>query len=122
VILEAMAILIGDYDINRKWAANLLLKVFLRDDFKKFLFENKELYPIDRDDKRVRAWKKEILTKGKCERCGSTERLEAHHVLRWSDYPMGRFDINNGECLCHNCHTEEHHGEPEYYMMKAKCS
>jgi 5-methylcytosine-specific restriction endonuclease McrA len=121
MILEAMTILLGNYDINRKWAANMILKVFLRDNFKRFLFEDKNLYPIDRNDYRVITWKKNILSRGKCEICGSTDNLEAHHILRWAEYPMGRFDVNNGECLCHKCHTEEHYGEKAYYMMKAKC-
>lgn len=120
MIIEAIAILIGDYEITRKWAANLILKVLLRDDFKRFLFEDKKIYPVDRGDGRVLAWKKEVLSVGKCERCGSTEHLEAHHIIKWADYPMGRFDVKNGECLCHNCHTEEHVGDQSYHMMKAK--
>lgn len=121
MILESITILIGDYDINRKWAANMILKVFLRDKFKKFLFENKELYPTDRNDYRVIEWKKSVLSVGKCEMCGSKENLEAHHIVHWSEYPMGRFDVKNGECLCHDCHTNKHYGDKSYYMMKAKC-
>ena len=122
MVIEAIAILIGDYDINRKWAANMILKVLLKDKFKEFLFENKELYPIDRNDKRVNAWKKKVLSVGKCSRCGSENGLEAHHIIRWAEYPIGRIDVKNGECLCHECHTNEHYGEKSYYMMKAKCS
>lgn len=121
MVVEAIAVLIGDYEIHRKWAANIILKVLLRDNFKKALFEDYELYPTDRNDSRVLDWKKQILSKGKCERCGSCESLEAHHIIHWAEYPIGRFDIKNGECLCHECHTEEHHGEKAYNMMKAKC-
>ena len=121
MVIEAIAILLGDYSITRKWAANLILKVFLRDSFKKFLFEDNALYPTDRNDYRVVAWRKTILGKGKCARCGSEEHLEAHHIIHWAEFPMGRFDIKNGECLCHTCHTNEHLGEPSYHMMKAKC-
>ena len=120
MVVEAIAILIGNYDITRKWAANLLLKALLRDDFKAFLFEDEGIYPVDRDDYRVLAWKKEILSAGQCRKCGSTEHLEAHHIIKWSEYPQGRIDIKNGECLCHACHTEEHAGDQSYHMMAAK--
>lgn len=48
---------------------------------------------------------------GKCERCGKDidyKVFESHHVL-----PLGRFkefadDINNMQCLCHDCHKEIH--------------
>lgn len=120
MIVEAIAIMIGDYEITRKWAANLILKVLLRDDFKRFLFEDKNIYPVDRGDGRVLAWKKEVLSVGKCERCGSTEHLEAHHIIKWADYPKGRIDPKNGQCLCHNCHTEEHKHDQSYHMMKAR--
>ena len=121
VVIDAIAVLIGDYGIYRKQAALLLLKALVRKDFLRFLFENGNLYPFDRNDYRVTRWKKEIVGRGKCEMCGSGERLEAHHIIKWADYPQGRIDVNNGMCLCHNCHTEEHRYDPSYYMMKAKC-
>lgn len=48
---------------------------------------------------------------GKCERCGKDidyNVCELHHVL-----PLGRFkefadDINNMQCLCHDCHKDIH--------------
>lgn len=120
MVVDAIAILTGDYDIKRKWAANLILKALLRDEFKKFLFEDSGIYPVDRDDYRVIAWKKNVLSAGKCNKCGKTEHLEAHHVIKWAEYPMGRIDIRNGECLCHECHTEEHKDDQSYYMMVAK--
>ena len=27
-------------------------------------------------------------------------RLEAHHILRWSEYPELRYEVNNGITLC----------------------
>ena len=119
MIVDAIAIMVGNYDITRKLAANLILKVLLRDDFKKQLFENASIYPVDRGDSRVIAWKKKVLSIGHCERCGSEERLEAHHIIKWADYTLGRFDTANGECLCHSCHTQEHIGDQSYCMMAA---
>jgi hypothetical protein len=47
----------------------------------------------------------------KCRECGATERLHAHHVKRWRDYPNLRYELSNGITLCHPCHEEAHgHG------------
>ena len=120
IIIDAVAVLLGDYDINKKYAAILLLKALLPSDIVKSILEDDGIYPIDRNDPRVRAWTKKIISRGKCEYCGSTENLEAHHIVKWSDYPKGRIDVNNGMCLCHRCHTEEHKDDQSYWMMKAK--
>jgi len=34
-------------------------------------------------------------------------RLEAHHILSWSEYPELRYDINNGITLCHYHHPRK---------------
>lgn len=120
LIINSIAILIGDYEIIRKQAALLILKAMLPNDFLKILLEDKELYPFNRNDPRVREWTNKILSKGECEICGSKDRLEAHHIIKWADYPQGRIDVNNGMCLCHNCHTEKHKFDVSYHMMKAK--
>ena len=65
----------------------------------------------------MRKWKKDVLRKGKCEVCGATEQLEAHHIIHWSEHPMGRVDVNNGMCLCHKCHTDEHKNERVFNLM-----
>ena|SRR3990167_5607926 len=31
-------------------------------------------------------------------------RIEAHHILRWSDYPELRYEVKNGITLCHTHH------------------
>jgi hypothetical protein len=120
LIVDSVSVLMGEYEMHRKMAANMILKIFLNDEFRKFLFEDASLYPIKRTDSRVMAWRKQILSKGYCEKCGSKEILEAHHVLYWSDYPMGRFDTNNGICLCQYCHADEHVGESVHDLMVSK--
>ena len=120
IIIDAVAVLMGDYSINRKYAAILLLKALLPAKIAKDILNDDGIYPLNRDDPRVRLWVKKVVAKGKCESCGSTENLEAHHIIKWSDYPKGRIDINNGMCLCHKCHTEEHKDDRSYWMMKAK--
>lgn len=121
LIVDALAVLLGNYEIYRKQAAMLLLKMLVRDKFLKFILENTGVCPYDRNDYRVRKWTEAVVSKGSCELCGSTEHLEAHHIIKWADYPQGRIDLKNGMCLCHNCHTEEHKGDQSYHMMKAKC-
>ena len=118
--IDAVAVLLGDYSNIRKQAAILILKATLPNDFFKFLFEDKNLYPFERSDPRVYAWKNKVLSKGKCEMCGSKENLDAHHILKWCEYPMGRIDVKNGMCLCHTCHTNEHKSDHVYHLMKAR--
>lgn len=120
VIIDSLAILLGEYNIYRKKAALLILRILLRSDFLKGLLENKELYPISRNDNRVKLWSKKILEIGYCEKCRSDKNLEAHHIIEWSEYPQGRIDLKNGMCLCLSCHTEEHKEDKSYYLMRGK--
>lgn len=120
LIIESVAILLGDYEIERKYAATLILKILLRDDFRKTLLEDEDLYPYDRNDYRVREWTEKVLSRGECELCGSRKDLEAHHIVKWADYPKGRIDINNGLCLCMDCHIKEHKQDQSYHLMKGK--
>lgn len=64
----------------------------------------------DRNDKEVAQWRKDVLLAyGKtCGKCGSTENLQAHHILPWSDFPEVRTEVSNGICLCGSCHSKEH--------------
>ena len=120
IIVDCIAILIGDYPAYRKHAALLLLKYLLPSGIYQKIINDDGVYPYDRNDKRVAEWRKNVLARGKCEICGSTADLEAHHVMKWSEYPKGRADINNGQCLCHECHTNEHRFDNCYAMMKSK--
>jgi hypothetical protein len=120
LVIDAIAVLLGDYNITRKYAAVLILKAFLPTKVRRAILEDDAIYPFDRNDYRVKKWTESILSRGVCEVCGSKEHLEAHHIIKWADYPKGRADINNGECLCHSCHTMRHVGDQSYYLMKSK--
>lgn len=120
IVIDAIAILIGEYAIERKQAAMLLLKTLLTEKFFHKLFKDYSMYPFKRSDSRVCEWKNKILSVGECQKCGSKEHLEAHHVLHWSDFPMGRIDVKNGRCLCQYCHADEHVGETVHSAMVAK--
>lgn len=41
-------------------------------------------------------------------------RLEAHHILNWTDYPELRYEINNGITLCHAHHPRGREREAEF--------
>lgn len=58
--------------------------------------------------------KKRIAAIGKCERCGSQQGLQGHHQRSYAGHPDGRFDGNNIEVLCIECHAKEH---PKYAAM-----
>lgn len=38
--------------------------------------------------------------------CGSTKAIKVHHIIRWADAPSLRFEIDNGICLCRQCHDK----------------
>lgn len=64
----------------------------------------------------ARAWRKAVIArdKGFCRRCHSTDRLEAHHIRRFTTHPELRLDVANGITLCHNCHVLFRNREEEY--------
>ena len=39
-----------------------------------------------------------------CQCCGSTTKINAHHIKAFAFYPDLRLDISNGITLCSNCH------------------
>ena len=38
-------------------------------------------------------------------------RIEAHHILGWTDYPELRYEVNNGITLCHFHHPRKRNDE-----------
>ncbi len=46
LVVEAVAVLIGDYEKNRKKAAMMILKICLTDEFFKHLMEDEQLKPV----------------------------------------------------------------------------
>ena len=48
-------------------------------------------------------WKKIIHLKGYCEICGTSYRLNAHHIIGRVNYNL-RWDLRNGCLLCVNHH------------------
>lgn len=44
----------------------------------------------------------------KCTRCGSSNRLEVHHMSYYLHPQKGLLDLNNLITLCHKCHSSTH--------------
>lgn len=44
----------------------------------------------------------------KCVKCGSKEKINAHHIFAWKYYPDKRYDVKNGMTLCEKCHIKIH--------------
>lgn len=69
---------------------------------------------IERNSTDYRIWRKAVFQRDNytCVRCGKRGgKLNAHHLLRWSQYPEYRFEITNGITLCERCHRLEHKKE-----------
>lgn len=55
-----------------------------------------------------------------CTKCGSTDRLHAHHIKPWRHYPDSRYDVSNGVALCHECHEKAHGRGWEFRWRKVR--
>jgi hypothetical protein len=51
-------------------------------------------------------WRKSVLERDdhKCKECGSTTRLEAHHIISLKECKLTAFLVMNGVTLCRECH------------------
>lgn len=68
---------------------------------------------LDMGRKNYREWRKSVFERDnyKCIWCGSTENLNADHILPYSLFPELRYEITNGRTLCEDCHkTTESYG------------
>ena len=64
----------------------------------------------DRSTPEYREWRFKVMKRDSfiCVNCGSKEKLQAHHKIRWVENESLRFDIDNGITLCYLCHRKEH--------------
>lgn len=71
----------------------------------------------DRGGQLHRDWSKNVKNRDgwKCKIANDncSGRLEAHHILGWSDYPELRYELNNGITLCHAHHPRKRKDEAE---------
>lgn len=73
--------------------------------------------------RQLEIWSKKVRERdgNKCVLCGSTEHLNAHHLMPkkfWKDY---RLELNNGITLCCKCHSfgkwSVHRGVGDYELF-----
>lgn len=67
-------------------------------------------------------WRNEVFERDEysCQDCGlSGVYLEAHHILKWSDFPESRYDVSNGLTLCKECHklTSNYTNKKQYAIL-----
>ncbi len=88
---------------------------------KKFLRRNRivGLYQRDYRNPRYITWRKEVYKRDgyKCRWPGckcKSKKINAHHIKKWSAYPLMRFIVSNGITLCWE-HHESVRGKEESY-------
>lgn len=72
-----------------------------------------------RSSKEYRTWRVQVIRRDKqCVICGSKKHRHAHHINSASYFPEQRFDVDNGVCLCSECHTTYHTDFNRSYKVK----
>jgi len=65
----------------------------------------------ERNDTAYKDWRKQVWLRDKftCRIADNNcdGKIEAHHILGWSEYPELRYQINNGITLCHAHHPKK---------------
>jgi 5-methylcytosine-specific restriction endonuclease McrA len=71
-------------------------------------------------DPQYKKWRKDIYSRDNyaCQwpGCKNKQKLNAHHIHKWSEHPGLRFHINNGITLC-KTHHELINGMEDYYIQ-----
>ena len=64
------------------------------------------------NQKLLRSWSINVRDRDNniCQKCGSRNRLHAHHIKPKAEYPDLMYEIKNGITLCCQCHAESHDG------------
>jgi 5-methylcytosine-specific restriction endonuclease McrA len=64
-----------------------------------------------RGDQEAAEWAKAIKERDNrvCQLCGRYGiSLHSHHLNCWSSFPTQRYELENGICLCEDCHNGFH--------------
>ena len=70
-------------------------------------------------DRRYRIWRAQIIKRdGCCVICKSRKKRTAHHINSWRYFPDDRYDIDNGVCLCNECHIQYHTNFKKSFRVK----
>ena len=121
--VECIAIYIGDYPAEKQYAASIILKMLFKERYQELqaLLREETGFKVNhRGDSKVVSWAKKVKKNGKCEICGAKDKLVAHHRIPWEYSIKGRTDLNNGQCLCENCHKMIHNDDKCLEYMEKK--
>jgi 5-methylcytosine-specific restriction endonuclease McrA len=58
--------------------------------------------------KKLKNFSDRVREIGKCDICGETKDLTAHHIWSKIMYPSLAYRVENGVCLCSKCHNAFH--------------
>ncbi len=62
-----------------------------------------------RNNYKYREWRKEVISRDKkCVICNSKSNLQAHHIKSFAQFPLLRFNLENGITMCEVCHRKYH--------------
>jgi hypothetical protein len=63
-----------------------------------------------RDVAMLATWGRKVRKRDghQCVRCKCRYKLQAHHKKSFAEYPDLRYEVENGETLCTDCHAKEH--------------
>jgi len=75
-------------------------------DLKENYFLLQEIYHFD--EFKLYKWAQEVKKVGKCDICGETENLSAHHLWSKTLHKSLAYQYDNGVCLCNKCHKAFH--------------
>ena len=66
----------------------------------------------DRNSERYKQWRSAVFKRDgyKCQDCGVSADIQAHHVKTWKNSKELRYDVDNGITLCRKCHLKAHGG------------
>ena len=66
-------------------------------------------------------WRKNVFARDNytCQFCYSVigGKFNAHHIQKFSDFPMKRFDVENGITLCSSCHGQTQNNEENWEFV-----
>ena len=59
-------------------------------------------------DPHYKKFRQEVLKRDgrKCKMCDSRKKLQVHHIRRWANAALMRYDPSNGITLCKMCHQK----------------
>lgn len=73
------------------------------------------------NDPEYKKWRQKIYARDKycCQwpGCNSKKQIQAHHILKWSDYPGLRYHPSNGISLCKTHHQYIKNNEDSYIQI-----